>query len=146
MPAICKYIRKPRMKLVTQNRKLRRIHNRRFRGFLFRMNAIPVAIAAIPVSTCREVEKKLSEKILRGDVRYMKSEGAIMNISPAAFRITAAVMILACLIKRFLMHDIAPKMSVVKTIIWSSRLRSEETGEPVPIIADMYHINVRHSI
>jgi len=116
-PAICKYIKKPRIKLVTQNRKLRRIHNRRFRGFLFRMNATPVAIAEIPVSTCREVEKKLNEKISRGDVRYIKSEGAITNISPAAFRITTAVMILECSIKRFLMPDIAPKMSAVRTII-----------------------------
>ena len=116
-PAICKYINKPRIKLVTHNRKLRRIHNRRFRGFLFRMNAIPVAIAEIPVSTCREVENMLNEKISRGDVRYIKSEGAITNISPAAFRITTAVMILECLIKRFLMPDIAPKMSAVRTII-----------------------------
>ncbi len=116
-PVICKYIKKPRIKLVTQNRKLRRIHNRRFRGFLFRMNAIPVAIAEIPISTCREVEKKLNEKISRDDVKYIKSEGTITNISPAAFRITTAVMILECSIKRFLTPDIAPKMSAVRTII-----------------------------
>ena len=116
-PAICKYIKKPRIKLVTHNRKLRRIHNRRFRGFLFRMNAIPVAIAEIPVSTCREVEIMLNEKISRGDAKYIKSEGAITNISPAAFRITTEVMILECVIKRFLMPDIAPKMSAVRTII-----------------------------
>ncbi len=106
------------------------------------MNAIPVAIAEIPVSTCRDVENMLNENISRGDVKYIKSEGAITNISPAAFRITTAVMILECSIKRFLMPEIAPKMSAVRTIIWSSRLRSEETGEPVPIIADIYHINV----
>ncbi len=116
-PAICKYNKKPRIKLVTQNRKLRRIHNRRFRGFLFRMNAIPVATAEIPVSTCREVENMLNEKISRGDVRYIKREGAITNISPAALRITTAVMILECVIKRFLMPEIAPKMSAVRTII-----------------------------
>lgn len=102
---------------MTQNRKLRRIHNRTFRGFLFRMNAIPVVTAEIPVSTCREVENMLNEKISRGDVKYIKSEGAITNISPAAFRITTAVMIIECLIKRFLMPDIAPKMSAARTII-----------------------------
>jgi hypothetical protein len=50
-------------------------------------------------------------------VKYIKSEGAITNISPAAFRITTAVMIIECSIKRFLMPDIAPKMSAVRTII-----------------------------
>ena len=116
-PAICKYIKKPRIKLVIHNRKLRRIHNRTFMGFLFRMKATPVAIAEIPVSTCRDVENMLNEKISRGDVRYIKSEGAITNISPAAFRITTAVMVLECSIKRFLMPEIAPKMSAVRTII-----------------------------
>jgi hypothetical protein len=73
-------------------------------GFLFRMKATPVAIAEIPINTCREVEKKLNEKILRGDVRYLKSEGAITNISPVAFRITTAVMILESHIQEVMIH------------------------------------------
>jgi hypothetical protein len=59
----------------------------------------------------------LNEKILIGDVRYIKSEGAITIISPATFKITTAVMILECLVKRFLTPNIAPKIAAVRTII-----------------------------